>query len=46
MADALVGKASVTYIFVVPTREGAEAARIFFEGDADFWESRVINMGL
>ena len=36
MADAWVGKSSVTFIFWVPTQEGVEAVRIFFEGHANF----------
>ena len=36
MANAWVGKASVTFVFVVPTQEGAEAVRTFFEGHENF----------
>ena len=36
MADALVGKFSVTFVFVAPTEEGAEAMRIMFDGHANF----------
>ena len=36
MANAWVGKASVTVVFVVPTQEGVEAVRTFFEGHANF----------
>ena len=36
MANAWVGKASVTFVIVVPTQEGAEAVRTFFEGHANF----------
>ena len=36
MANAWVGKASVTVVFVVPTQEGAEAVRTFFGGHANF----------
>tara|TARA_B100000676_G_scaffold277111_1_gene298516 strand:+ start:605 stop:727 length:123 start_codon:yes stop_codon:yes gene_type:complete len=31
-----VGKASVTFVFVVPTQEGVEAVRAFFESHANF----------
>ena len=36
MSNAWVGKASVTFVFVVPTQEGVEAVRTFFEGHANF----------
>ena len=36
MENAWVGKASVTFVFVVPTQEGAEAVRTFFGGHATF----------
>ena len=36
MANALVGKVSVTYVFVAPTEEGAEAMRTMFDGHANF----------
>ena len=36
MANAWVGKASVTFVFVVPTQEGVEDVRTFFEGHANF----------
>ena len=36
MANAWVGKASVTFVFIVPTQEGVEAVRTFFDGHANF----------
>ena len=36
MADAWVGKATVTFVFTAPTNQGAEALRTFFEGHANF----------
>ena len=36
MADALVGKFSVTFVFVAPTEEGVEAMRTMFDGHANF----------
>ena len=36
MSNAWVRKSSVTFIFWVPTQEGVEAVRLFFEGHANF----------
>ena len=36
MANALVGKTSVTYVWIVPTEEGADALRNFFDGHVNF----------
>ncbi len=36
MSNTWVGKSSVTFIFWVPTQEGVEAVRLFFEGHANF----------
>jgi len=36
MSNAWVGKSSVTFVFWVPTQEGVEAVRLFFEGHANF----------
>ena len=36
MANALVGKTSVTYVWIVPTQEGVEALRNFFDDHANF----------
>ena len=49
MANAWVGKASVTFVFVVPTQEGVEAVRTFLKAplklygnqEAPTWASKV-----
>ena len=46
MANAWVGKASVTFVFVVPTQEGVEAVRTFLKATQTLWESRVTDIGL
>ena len=38
ISNPWVGKASVTFVFVVPTQEGVEAEKTFFEGYANFME--------
>ena len=46
MANAWVGKAPVTFVFVVPTQEGVEALRTFLKATQTLWESRGTDMGL
>ena len=36
MANALVGKFSVTFVFIVPTEQGVEAMTTLLDGHADF----------
>ncbi len=36
MANGLVGKVSVTFLFIAPTEGAAEAVRLFFDGHANF----------
>ena len=45
MANAWVGKSSVTFIFWVPTQEGVEAVRIFFEGHYEFMKNKSYREG-
>ena len=35
MANALVGKFSVTFVFIVPTEQGVEAMTTLLDGHAD-----------
>ena len=44
MANALIGKTSVTYVWIVPTQEGVEALRNFFDDHSNFMGVKF-NMG-
>ena len=45
MANALVGKRSVTWTFVAPDDEAAEVLRTFFDGHMDFMKEKCKQVG-
>ena len=45
MANALVGKRSVTWTFVAPDEEAAEVLRTFFDGHMDFMKEKCKQVG-